>query len=304
MRAKYLGDWLVYLVFRGFICVVQAMRIETCAAMARGLAVLLTDVVRIRASVIDENLKQAYPGWSVAERRTVARRMWEHFCLMICEIAHVPRKIHETNWRQYVTLSGAAQHVRLLLDPRPVVMVSGHFGNFEVGGYMAGLYGFPTFTVARPLDNRFLDRFLHRFREATGQYILPKQNSANQIAAVLEKGQTLAFLGDQHAGPKGCWVDFFGRPASCHKAIAVFSLTSSAPLIVAYAKRGDRPLQFETGVVGVADPAEGGQHTAGVKQLTHWYNGLLEQVVRMAPEQYWWLHRRWKDQPKRRKRTE
>ena len=74
----------------------------------------------------------------------------------------------------------------------------------------------PTFTVARTLDNPFLDRFLNRFREAKGQFIVDKQGSAGQIDDVLARGGKLVLLGDQHAGPKGCWVDFFGRQASCH----------------------------------------------------------------------------------------
>jgi KDO2-lipid IV(A) lauroyltransferase len=213
---------------------------------------------------------------------------------MICEIAQVPRKIHETNWRSYVKIRDIKQLVQLLLDPRPVVMVSGHFGNFEVAGFTAGLLGFPTYTVARPLDNPYLDRFLQRFRGATGQYILPKQGSAGRIDAVLAEGKPLAFLGDQHAGQKGCWVEFFGRPASCHKAVAVFSLTSHAPLVVTYARRRDRPLQFEIGVAGIADPDSLDPRDLDVESLTRWYNQRLEHVIRSAPSQYWWLHRRWK----------
>ena len=167
---------------------------------------------------------------------------------------------------------------------------------------MLGMFGMPSFAIARPLDNHFIDRYLKRFRRATGQQILPTQGSARQISAVLGAGHTLAMLGDQHAGRKGCYVEFFGCPASCHKAIALFPLTSGGPLAVSYAKRCGRPLQFEVGVFAVADPHQGGDHLAGVRELTQWYNWQLEQIIRQEPQQYWWLHRRWKGRPRRSRR--
>jgi KDO2-lipid IV(A) lauroyltransferase len=227
--------------------------------------------------------------------------MWEHLFLMVCEVAHTPRKVHETNWRRYVHIRGKRDLVRFLVAPRPVLIVTGHFGNFEVGGYMMGMLGFPTYTIARPLDNPYLDRFVGEFRKARGQHILPKQGSAAQVNAVLQSGGALTLLGDQHAGPKGCWVDFLGRPASCHKALALFTLTSGAPMLVTYAKRTGRPMRFELGLAGVADPAVGGEELAGVRELTQWYNHALERVIRSAPEQYWWLHRRWKGAPRQRR---
>ncbi len=132
--------------------------------------------------------------------------------------------------------------------------------------------------------------------------MLPKDGSSQQIQNVLDGGGTLVLLGDQHAGPKGCWIDFLGRPASCHKAIALFSLTTGAPLLVAYARRLDKPLQFELGMEGVVDPkTDGGKH-GSVQALTQFYNDMLEQIVRRDPEQYWWVHRRWKGEPPKRRR--
>ncbi len=222
------GHWMIYVGARLALCLVQAMRIETCQTLSRWLAHLAYDVLRLRRPVIDDNLRHAFPDQSPAQIRRVALGMWEHVILMVCELAHVPRKLHDTNWRDYVRMSDADMQLLLkhLLSPRPVVIVSGHFGNFEVGGIVAGLLGFPTFTVARPLDNPYLHRFVTRFREATGQFMLPKRGSAAQLDAILQAGGTMVLLGDQAAGPKGCWVEFFGRPASCHKAVALFSLVN------------------------------------------------------------------------------
>ena len=281
------------------IALVQAVRIETCVGWARFTAWLMYDVVRMRRQLVDDNIAQAFPHLTEKERYVIGRRMWEHLLTMICEIAHAPRKIHATNWRKYVKLERGREFVGALLLNRPRVLVTAHFGNFEVAGLMSGLLGISTFTVTRTLDNKYVDEFVIRFRELNWQFILPKIGSANDADAVLKNKGALALLGDQHAGDKGCWVDFFGRPASCHKALALFTLLSDAPMILLYCKRSHAPLHFELGLADLADPQALPKDCTDVKSLTQWYNRVLEEEIRKSPEQYWWLHRRWRDPPKR-----
>ena len=297
-------DALVYVIVRLLICVIQVFRIETCQSLAHGLAFVACDVIRFRHKVIDDNLKHVYPNWTPDQRRDLSRSMWKHLILMVCEIAHVPRKLHNTNYRKYVTFQGKREVMKYLLDPRPTVLVTGHFGNFEIGGYLLGMLGFPTYTIARPLDNAFLDRFVNRFRGSKGQHIVARDGSAQLVDRVLSSGGKLAILGDQHAGAKGCWVEFLGRPASCHKAPAVFTLISGAPQLVLYSRRLQEPLCFEVGSAGVIDPLHLPESITGVKQLTEWYNARLEEIIREDPEQYWWVHRRWKGKPPARRRAQ
>lgn len=304
MRLRSVLDWWVYFLIRVVICILQTLRIETCQVATRGLAILACDIIKLRYNVVDDNLRHVYPDWSPERRRRLIRSMWEHLFLMVAEIAHAPRKLHEANYQQYVVFRNKPLVVRYLLDSRPTVIVTGHYGNFEIAGYVLGLFGFPSFTIARRLDNPYLDRFVNRFRGLKGQFILPKIGSASQVERVLRSGGTLSLLGDQHAGDKGCWVDFLGRPASCHKAVALFTLTSGAPELVAYVRRLDRPMRFEIGVVDVVDPDTMDPALAGVRQLTQWYNQRLEEMIRAAPEQYWWVHRRWKGQPPARHRKQ
>lgn len=299
MNPRRLFDFPLYLLLRIIIAVVQAVRIETCFAGCHFLAWLMYDVVKMRRRLVDENLAQAFPEKSPAERAEIGRGMWVHLLTMVCEIAHAPRKIHSSNWRKYVKLHRGGELVRQMLLARPRVLVTAHFGNFELAGIMSGVLGISTFTVARTLDNPYVEDFLVRTRELNWQFILPKNGSATQADSVLKHNGALALLGDQHAGPKGCWVDFFGRPASCHKALALFTLLSGAPMILLYCKRRGAPLQFELGLADVADPRSLPADCTDVKSLTQWYNRVLEDEIRKAPEQYWWLHRRWRDPPKR-----
>ena len=294
-------DFAVYVVVRVLICVAQAMRMETGQRLARGLAWLFCDVLHIRAGVVDDNLAHAFPELSAPERSRLTRQMWEHLFLLVLEVAHTPRKIHETNWRDFVELSGAAELVRALLDDRATLVVTAHLGNFEVGGYVLGILGFPTHTVARTLDNRYLDGFVNRFRGGTGQHIIPKNGGYDQILNVLGRGGTMTFLADQYAGPKGCWVDFFGRPASAHKAIALLALDNNARMSVCAARRLDRPMHFEMYNYVMVDLHQSDTSLRTVRELTQWYTTRLEELIRRWPGQYWWLHRRWKDTRQRKR---
>jgi KDO2-lipid IV(A) lauroyltransferase len=296
--------YLAYIAVRLFICLVQAVRIETCERIADILATIATDVIPLRRKLVDENLRHAFPELDERRRRRLAKRMWKHLFLFVAEVAHAPRKIHETNWRQYVRLQDADLLVRVLLDNRPAILVSGHFGNFELCGFMMGVLGFPTYTVARPLDNPYLHEFVGRFRGATGQHIIPTKGGYDQIQAVLRGGGAMAFLADQYAGTKGCWVQFFGRPASAHKAIGLLALDNDAPMAVGYAMRLGKPLQYQLTICDVADPRDTADRTVtGVRPLTQWYSRTIEEFVRLAPDQYWWLHDRWKDRRSTKQRS-
>jgi KDO2-lipid IV(A) lauroyltransferase len=290
-------DFGVYLVVRAFIAVIQALPLDACERIAGILATLCGRVLRIRSRIVEENLKIAFPNLSGEERELITWQMWRHLILMIVEIAQTPRKVHETNWKEHSHIVNQELFVRTLLSGRPLVLISGHFGNFELGGYLMGLFGFPTYTVARTLDNRYLDRFVNDFRGRTGQYILPKKGSGADIQRVLERGGILTLLGDQHAGQKQCWVDFFGKPASTHKAVSVFSLGNRAPTMVSYARRLDRILHYEVGPEAICDPKAADFELGTVPLLAQWYTNHLENLIRRSPGQYWWLHRRWKGEP-------
>lgn len=302
-RLQPIADYLAYLVFRVIIAVVQATPLPVCERGAELLAWLLHDVLRMRRRVVEENLRIAFPEWSDAERARTAKRMWRHLFLMVAEIAHTPRKVHRTTWRNWVELEEDRMVLSTLLEQGPKVVISAHYGNFELGGYLLGLFGLPTHTIARTIDNRHVDRYVNRFRGRTGQYILPKNGSREEVERVLSAGGVLTLLGDQHAGAKGCWVDFFGKPASTHKAVSLFTLSYDAPtVVVGVRRRGDAALSYRVSGVEAIDPSDADFPYGTIPLLTEWFTQRLEEVIRKEPSQYWWVHRRWKGEPPKRRR--
>lgn len=295
-------DYLVYLAVRFLVCIVQALPYATACRVAAALAWLAYRVDRRHRLVAEDNLRLAFPGQHTdAERTVLVKAVYRHFCTLAMEIIFLPRKLFLTNWRRHQDLRHGRRLVEALLSGRPLMLVTAHFGNWELSGFALGLLGFKTSAIARQLDNPFVDRFLARFRKKTGQQILDKERDWPKIQAVLQQGGILATLGDQDAGQKGQFVDFFGRPASTHKAVAILALEFNAIMLVSMTAKLGEPLCYENIIDDVIFPEEYKDRPDAVSAITRRFTEAIERVVREFPEQYFWLHRRWKHQPKERK---
>jgi Kdo2-lipid IVA lauroyltransferase/acyltransferase len=296
-------DFLVYLAIRLLVCVIQAMPLEMALGFAGLLARLAYAIDRRHREAARENLQHAFGAeMDDRERDRVVRSVYRHFCRLLMEIIFLPRRMRLHNWRQFITLRGQRLFVDHLLSGRPLLIVTGHFGNWEMAGYTLALLGFRTHAVARPLDNPYLDDFLRSFRERTGQRLLAKKGDFAQMQGILSRGGILATLADQDAGQRGLFVDFFGRPASTHKAIALLALEYSVPIVVSLARNLGRPLSYEMATEEVILPEEYQGRPDAVQALSQRFTAVLERGIRRAPEQYFWLHRRWKHQPARPRR--
>lgn len=298
----WLVDYSLYLLVRLIVAVAQAMSVEQSYAFADRLGLLLYTVNKRHRKIGIENLRLAFGDrYTEAERDQLVRGVYRHFCRMLMEILHIPRKLHPTTWRDRITLVGHEKVLDRLLHGGPLIMLTGHFGNWEMAGYLFGVFGFPPNSVARTLDNPYLDRYLRSFREKTGQKMIPKKGGYDQMLDVLRTGGVLSFLADQDAGERGMFVDFFGRPASTHKAIALMAIEHKAPVVVGYARRIGPGFRYEVGCTELIDPAELTGSADDARLLTQRYTAALEAIIRRDPDQYLWLHRRWKHQPKAKK---
>src|SRR6266568_5330668 len=222
-------DYLAYVVVRLGVCLIQMLPDEAACGFASLLATLAYYLDRRHRQVADDNLRHAFPHLDDAERDGLVRGTFRHFLALVVEIARLPRKLCVGNWRDHVTLVGGDQVVGSMTSRRPALIVTAHLGNWELAGFALGLLGFHTHAIARTLDNPYVDRFLCRFREKTGQRVLAKKGDYDQISDLLRNGGVLATVADQDAGQRGLFVDFFGRPASTHKAIALMALEYDAP---------------------------------------------------------------------------
>jgi len=304
-------DWAVYAMVRLVVCLVQALPVWMALAAAEGISWLLYCAVPSRRKVAQANVAAAFPDWPPQRRQAVVIGMYRHFVRAVVESVLLSRKLHLHNWRSYLDIQRAQQLPEVLLDARPVLLVTGHFGNWEVGGYVPALLGFHTYAIARVLDNPYLERLVRRLRQSSGQTLIAKKDDFERLTAVMASGGKVATLADQDAGPRGVFVPFFGRPASTHKAVALMALEFDALIVVlgvpriprhqgrfASATPANQEICYAVEIEDVIEPREYAGHTDPVGQITQRYTAALERLIRRHPEQYFWVHRRWKHQPR------
>lgn len=289
-------DYLVYLAVRLAICVLQALSFEKAAAFGRFLGWLAYKIDRRHRLVAIENLHKAFPGkYTDAEIDAMVRGVYRHFLTVLMEIIFLPRRLHVNNWKRYIQVENGPVIVDALLCGRPLLLITGHFGNWELAGYSLGMFGVTIHAIARPLDNPYLDALMRRFRENTGQKVLAKHGDFGNMERILREGGALATVADQDAGQRGVFVEFFGRPASTHKAVALMAIEHNVLMVVAGARKADG--MYHMDIADVIAPEEYAGHPGAVKLITQRFTRALETLVRKAPEQYFWVHRRWKHQP-------
>ena len=313
LKARHL---LEYTIFQTLLFVVKSLPVHATVVMAEVLAWFVHRVVPrkwTRYAVARENLGQAF-GESLSddEADRVISGMWKHLFRMVCEIAQLPRRFRLASCSEVLDFEGRDDCVKALCSGRPVLFLGGHFGNWEISVNTFGHFGFPMGVVARPLDNPYLHQWFKDFRESTGNSLISKSGAGTELSDILENGGMASLLCDQDAGASGLFVDFFGRPASTFKSIALLALQYNALVVVGGAWRlperdqyGARWVRFNLTTQEVIDSADY-QGAEGINELTQRFTSALEALIRKAPEQYFWVHRRWKTSPdarRKRRRT-
>jgi len=291
-------DFAAYLALRIVVVFLSLFDIETNLNTACFLGRLLWKYYhRGRKRAVD-NLRASYPQKSEQWIRNVGRRSFEHLAMLAMDVLFTPRLVRKDNWLTYLRFKTAERAKWMMKEGKGLLMVTGHYGNFEIIGYLISLFGFNIYSIARPLDNPFINKYLYGVRKQRGQRIVDKKGAAELMPRLAQKGATLCFIGDQDAGRKGVFVDFFGRKASTYKSIALIAITQNIPIAVGYSRRIDSSFCFEISVNRIIMPEEWAGKDHPLQWVTAEYTRAIEQFIREDPSQYWWLHRRWKHRPK------
>jgi KDO2-lipid IV(A) lauroyltransferase len=291
-------DLLVYLALRILVVFVYLFDVETNLNTACFLGRMLWKHYHRGRNRALENLRASFPEKDEKWIWEVGRRSFEHIVMLAVDVLFTPRLVRRYNWRNYSRYKNVERTKWLMQEGRGLLIVGGHYGNFEIVGYLMGLFGFNVYSIARPLDNKFINNYLYGVRRRMGQKIIDKKGAAELMAKTAASGATLCFIADQDAGKKGIFVDFFGRKASTYKSIGLIAITNNIPIVVGYSRRIGNHFYFELGVNRIIFPEEWTNKEDPLEWITTEYTKAIENFVREDPTQYWWLHRRWKHRPK------
>jgi KDO2-lipid IV(A) lauroyltransferase len=291
---------LEYAALRLWTLVICCFPIEMNLVTARWMGRLWWVLRRRNRETAIDNLRHALGDrYDDVRLREIARRSFEHFAqVFLVEFAMSPRIVNRWSWPRYVELGALGPALRELLSERGTIMITPHFGNFELLGHTICELGLPLTAVMRPLDNPLLNELLVQTRHASGLTLIIKRGASTEFEDVLRRGGTLCFIADQDAGRKGIFVDFFGRKASVYKSIGLAAIYFNVPVIVGHAIRTRCGFRYRIEIERIIQPREWADRDDPLRWLTTEYTAALEASIRRAPEQYLWAHRRWKHRPK------
>lgn len=292
-------QWWLYIVLRLAAMVFLMFPVDWNLATARLMGCIWFRLMRKHRQRGREHLRLAF-GEQLSEEqiRQLTLGSMQQLTMMVMEMLFTPRLINEWTWPRYVRVKNIERALDLLTQRRGAILVTGHYGSWELCGYVLATLGFPVVAVMRPLDNPYFNAFLVDVRAKRGLELLDKKGASRSADDILANGGTLAFIADQNAGHKGMFVDFFGVKASTYKSIGLLAMQHQVPIIVGYARRTSPRFQYEVGVSRIIMPEEWRGRDDELRWITQEYNLAIEAFVREAPEQYLWLHRRWKSRPK------
>lgn len=292
--------WSQYLAIRAAEMALCIWPQSSNMRFGAGIGRLMYQLDKKHRQRILHNLHFAMPGLTESEYHDIAQRAFEHFVKLVVEIVHSPRLLHHDSWGDLAMIQAPtiAPAVELLNGGKPVIMLTGHFGNWEVMGTLMGLMGYDMDAIARPLDNPLVNNWMTGVREKRGLRIITKWDATDRMIAVLDGGGALGFIADQNAGDRGIFVPFFGKLASTYKSIGLLAIQKNVPIVCGYARRINDRMGYEIGATDIIYPEDWTSQDDPLYYVTARYMRAIEKMVLLAPEQYLWMHRRWKSRPR------
>lgn len=266
-------------------------------ALAAATARLLLWMLPKLRKTTDFNLQLAFPEWPPAKRREVKRKMVRNLGWMAAEFARLPQYTKE-NIEQFVILDGHENFLAGQSRGKGVIYLTGHIGAWELSSFAHALYGFPLHYMARPLDNKPLDALVNQYRGLSGNTPIFKNDAARGILHILKNAGTVGILADQNTMPQeGAFVDFFGTPACTTTGIARVALHTDAAVVPGYAYWDENIRKYRLRFGPPVELTRSGNAEQDILENTQKFTKVIEEIIRRHPDQWVWLHARWKTRP-------
>jgi Kdo2-lipid IVA lauroyltransferase/acyltransferase len=288
---------LEYRAVAAVAAVVRALpaRVSGWLGATIGYAFYVLDAPHRRLAL--DNLTAAFPSRPPSELRAIARGVFAHFGCLLTELLRFSG-LDRDRMLASVEFEGSERVWQALEQGRGVLFITGHFGFWEMQALAHSLRFPPVSVVVRALDNPKLNAWIEALRTVTGNSVIYRKGSLRRILRALSDNQAVAILIDQHIqSADAVVIDFFDRPAATTSAVAALALRTGAPIIPVFAVRladGRYRLIYEPPI----EPPPADSPDA-VRELTQRCSDVLEMYVRRHPSLWLWMHRRWRDLPKR-----
>ena len=268
-------------------------------ARAVGIAIGLT-VYRVHGrlrAVGMRNVAIAFPEISLDDRRKLVRGEFISLGRQLAEVCLFPRYTRE-NVSEVVVYDGLENYERAFARGKGVLFLTGHLGGWELSAFAHSLQGHPMSVVMRPLDNPYIDGLVQRYRTMHGNKAVSKDDFVRGLLAAMRAGEVVGILMDTNmTPPQGVFVNFFGVPAYTASGLARIALRTDAAVVPTFTtwddKLGKYTLRFDPALELIRTD----DNEADIVANTAKFTGVIESYIRRYPDQWLWLHRRWKTRP-------
>jgi Kdo2-lipid IVA lauroyltransferase/acyltransferase len=243
------------------------------------------------------NLRLAFPQWSEEERSRAVRRMIRQIGWMAGEFSQFP-KYTRANIERVVALDGFENFDAAHRRGKGVLFLTGHMSAWELAPFAQALYGNPLHFLVRPIANSRVDALINRYRCLSGNQPIEKNRSARAILRVLTDGGTVGVLSDHNTSlEEGVFVDFFGIPASTTSGLARLALRTDAAVVPGFLSWDDELRKYRLRFEPAVELAHTSDEEADVRENTQRFTRVIEDYIRAHPDQWLWVHKRWKTRP-------
>lgn len=235
---------------------------------------------------------------SKEELRSIAKKSFQNLGMMAMEFFRLPHLDIE-RFQKKVFVEGLEEALRVLEEQRGALLLLGHFGNWELMALMAKVIQRPIIVIAKPIKrNPWLYQWILKSRQRIGLIVIPPQNATQKVIQALSKNQIVGILFDQRGKrSSGIWADFFGRKVPTTPGLAVMALRSGSPVIPVFMIR-EREGRHRLFIKAPLKLIRTGEFRSDVEVNTQLFNNLLESIIRLYPDQWLWIHRRWERKPR------
>jgi KDO2-lipid IV(A) lauroyltransferase len=243
------------------------------------------------------NLRHAFPEKDMKELIRIAKGVYRNLAITAAEFFSLP-SITRENVHEWVEMEGLEHFEAGVARGKGLLTIIAHFGNWELMPVTFPFFlRFPTKTsyiVYRPLDSPILDNMVEYVRTINGHEMIPKGGSGKRIMTLLKENHAIAILSDQNVSTReGVFVDFFGRPACTGVGLAVLALRSRAPILPMFMAR-QKSGKYKFIMKPLIEISETGDYERDILENTQRFTKVVEDVVREYPDQWFWIHQRWK----------
>ncbi|NTV67684.1 MAG: lysophospholipid acyltransferase family protein [Chlorobaculum sp.] len=291
-KRNLLADRAIYKIFMFFGVLLRHSGRFHAASLARFAGDVAYDVFKIRRGMVEGNLSAAFPQKSRAEISRIARQVYRNMAENVVEVLRLPLLRTPEDAARLVDVDARAFRAKTRELNRGAVLISAHFGNWELLGMAFGLLVSPLTVVVKRLKNREIDRQINLWRAMRGNRVVYKRQALREGLRTLRNGGVMSILADQSDPKGGFFMDFLGRRTSVFLGPAFLALKTGVPVFVGISRKiGNGRYRVEYEEIDYSDLGTG---KADVEELARRYTRALEGYIRRYPEEWFWVHNRWK----------